>query len=76
VIADTDPKFSEKYPTPCFCQKSPESIENKGPALQKVHKSPQDAEKTRLEREQSLSEAARKHEAAKDTVIVTLWARQ
>ena len=65
------------HPThpPCFWQKSPQSVENKGPALQNAHKSPQDAEKTRLERETELECAARKHEAAKDTVIETLRVR-
>jgi len=43
-------------------------VKNKGTALRKVRKSPQHAEKTRLERETELECAARKHAAAEDTV--------
>src|ERR1700675_815727 len=35
-------KLTCSTPTPCFCEKSPQRIENKGPALQKATKSSED----------------------------------
>jgi hypothetical protein len=46
-------------PTPCFAQKSSESVENKGSALQKVAKSSQNAENTQLESKPGLENRKR-----------------